>query len=189
MGSFSWYRADRITRKASIQEGDSVRVLIPKEFGGGCIKGKYCDYGVVEQNGQEYDVYDLLAVWNKEQVIGERSLLNKQHLGKAVKDLLDIEVEEGSYTPSQAAVYNNRTIGIEIACYDDQMATLKYPLKIVSARNKCTYEECEGISYQDPDQGFNATDRYSNNYCNVVLNRERLFRERGIDQALATRGV
>ena len=34
---------------------------------------------------------------------------------------------------------------------------LKYPLKLVSASYKGTYEECEGRSYGDPNQGFYKT--------------------------------
>ena len=52
---------------------------------------------------------------------------------------------------------NNRLKGIEIGCYDAQIDRLKYPLKLVSASYKGTYEECEGRSYGDPEQGFSKT--------------------------------
>lgn len=40
MGSFSWLRADRSTKRKNITGGDSYKILIPKEFGGGYIKEK-----------------------------------------------------------------------------------------------------------------------------------------------------
>ena len=52
---------------------------------------------------------------------------------------------------------NNRCKGIDIGCYDDQIDRLKYPLKLVSASYKGTYEDCEGKSYGDPNQGFGKT--------------------------------
>lgn len=45
MGSFSWLRADRSTKRKNIAKGDSYKILIPKEFGGGYIKDVYHDYG------------------------------------------------------------------------------------------------------------------------------------------------
>ena len=34
---------------------------------------------------------------------------------------------------------------------------LKYPLKLVSVSYKGTYEDCDGVSYGDPNQGFFRT--------------------------------
>ena len=45
-----------------------------------------------------------------------------------------------------------RNIGIAIACYDEQNAKLKYPIKLAHAKSKA-YEAC-GPSDSDPDQGF-----------------------------------
>ena len=47
MGSFSWLRADRTTRRSNLTDGDRYKILIPKEFGGGFIKDTYFDYGYV----------------------------------------------------------------------------------------------------------------------------------------------
>ena len=49
---------------------------------------------------------------------------------------------------------NNRVLGIDIGCCDGQMSKLKYPLKLVSASFKETYEDLETCSFDDPDQGF-----------------------------------
>lgn len=47
MGSFSWTRAEHITRRSNLTGGDSYKILVPKEFGGGYIKDTYFDYGQV----------------------------------------------------------------------------------------------------------------------------------------------
>ena len=41
----------------------------------------------------------------------------------------------------------NRCKGIEIGCYDKEIDELKYPLKLVSASYKGTYEECDKYMY------------------------------------------
>ena len=47
MGSFSWLRADKTTKRKNLTKGDRYKILIPKEFGGGFIKDTYYDYGYV----------------------------------------------------------------------------------------------------------------------------------------------
>ena len=65
MGSFSWLRADRTTKRSNIAGGDSYKILIPKEFGGGFIKDIYYDYGYVFHGTEnEADLYGILAYWN-----------------------------------------------------------------------------------------------------------------------------
>ena len=45
MGSFSWLKADDLTKVENIACGYPFKFLIPKEFGGGFIKDIYQDYG------------------------------------------------------------------------------------------------------------------------------------------------
>lgn len=47
MGSFSWLRATKTTKRKNIVEGDKYKILIPKEFGGGFIIDTYFGYGYV----------------------------------------------------------------------------------------------------------------------------------------------
>lgn len=47
--------------------------------------------------------------------------------------------------------------GICIGCDDKDIDKLKFPLKLVSASYNRAYEECEGRSYRDPEQGFVKT--------------------------------
>lgn len=151
MGSFSWIRADMTTKRANLTMGDSYKILVPIEFGGGYIKDKYWDYGYVnaEDNDKravyinakgkkytltdEHDLYGILAWWNKDKFDG-----NMNYILENVK------------TRNQEI----RRKGIDIGCYAEQINKLKYPLKLVSARYKGTYEDCDMISYDDPEQGF-----------------------------------
>lgn len=57
----------------------------------------------------------------------------------------------------RTCLQNNRCKGIHIGCYNEEIDRLKYPLKLVSASYKGTYEECKGKSYVDPEQGFYKT--------------------------------
>lgn len=138
MGSFSWNKADKLTAIENIACDKPFKFLIPKEFGGGFIKEKYQDYGHLgtKQNGKhKYDMYELLAFWNNVKGLkynGEYPLMK--------------EVDE--YTDE------NRCKGIDIGCYNEDILTLKYPLKLVSASFMGTYEDLETCSLSDPDQGF-----------------------------------
>jgi len=138
MGSFSWNKADKLTSIENVACGASFKFLIPKEFGGGFIKDEYQDYGYlgIKENGEpKYDMYELLAFWNKADGLkynGEFPLM------KEIDDDTD---------------YNRRK-GIDIGCYDEEIFKLKYPLKLVSPSFIGTYEDLETCSVGDPDQGF-----------------------------------
>lgn len=138
MGSFSWNKADELTNIENVAYGTSFKFLIPQEFGGGFIKDEYQDYGDLgnKENGEpKYDMYELLAFWNKAEGLkyeGEFPLMK--------------EIDEHTD--------HNRGLGIDIGCYDEDILKLKYPLKLVSASFKGTYEDLDKPSFGDPDQGF-----------------------------------
>ena len=138
MGSFSWNKADILTDIENVGYGSSFKFLIPKEFGGGFIKDKYQDYGYLgtkEDREPKYDMYEILAFWNKAEGLkyeGELPLM------KEIDDNTD----------------HNRGLGIDIGCYDKQILRLKYPLKLVSASFKGTYEDLKTCSLGDLDQGL-----------------------------------
>lgn len=145
MGSFSWIRADKTTKRKNLTYGDSYKILIPKEFGGGYIKDTYYDYGYVFYGTErEADLYGILAYWNH----CEGMIYDGDEYPSTMEDIL----ERGNTT-----LQENRCKGIDIGCYDNQIDKLKYPLKLVSASYKGTYEECEMKSYGDPNQGFYKT--------------------------------
>lgn len=152
MGSFSWLKADNLTRVKNIAYNKPFKFLIPKEFGGGFIKEHYQDYGDLgmKDNGNpKYDMYELLAFWNSDM----------SYKDGTVRDYLQYDGEFPLMKEVDRFTDNNRCIGIDIGCYDYQIDKLKYPLKLVSASYNGTYEECEGKSYGDPDQGFYETYR------------------------------
>jgi len=147
MGSFSWMKADGLTKVANIAYDTSFKFLIPKEFGGGFIKDTYQDYGYLgkKENGHpKYDMYEILAFWNKD-------LIQNEELKYDGEFPLMKEIDK--YTN------DNRSLGIDIGCYDNQIDKLKYPLKLVSASYKGKYEDLETYSYGDPDQGFHSVYR------------------------------
>ena len=138
MGSFSWNKADELTNIENVAYGTSFKFLIPQEFGGGFIKDEYQDYGYLgtkEDGEPKYDMYELQAFWNKAEGLkyeGEFPLMK--------------EIDEHTD--------HNRGLGIDIGCYDEDILKLKYPLKLVSASFKGTYEDLDRPSFGDPDQGF-----------------------------------
>ena len=146
MGSFSWLKADKLTKVANVAYGKPFKFLIPKEFGGRYIKDRYQGYGYLgskKDGNPKYDMYELLAFWNKELVLGELKSENP------VSGLKEID----KYSDE------NRLWGINIGCYDDQVNRLRFPLKLVSCSFKGTYEDLETPSYWDPDQGSCETYR------------------------------
>lgn len=138
MGSFSWNKADYGTQIANITYGAPFKFLIPKEFGGGFIEDRYQDYGDLGTNSNgkpKHDMYELLAFWNVPSQVkynGEFPPLK--------------EIDEHTE--------HNRSIGTDIGCYNAEIDKLTYPLKLVSASCKLSYEEIDRPSYGDPDQGF-----------------------------------
>ena len=147
MGSFSWLRADKTTKRKNLTEGDRYKILIPKEFGGGFIKDTYYDYGYVFHGTEnEADLYGILAYWNGCE--GMDYSYECGHYPKTMEEILKY---------GNTCKQSNRTIGISVGCGKECIDKLKYPLKLVSASYKGTYEDCEGRSYNDPEQGFIKT--------------------------------
>ena len=146
MGCSSWMRADKTTKRNNITDGDSYKILVPKEFGGGFIKDHYQGYGQVPWDTEDNmaDLYGILAYWNK----CEGMIYDGNEYPSTMEDIL---------SRGKTSFQNNRCKGINIGCYDSQIDKLKYPLKLVSASYKGTYEDCKGVSYSDPNQGFYKT--------------------------------
>lgn len=147
MGGFSWMRADRTTKRSNLTNGDRYKILIPKEFGGGFIKDTYYDYGYVfeyDDTKENADLYGILAYWNK----CKGMIYDGEDYPSTMEDILK---------RGKTYLQSNRCKGVNIGCYDEDIDKLKYPLKLVSASYKGTYEECDGKSYGDPNQGFCKT--------------------------------
>ena len=131
MGCFSWLRADGTTKQINFVPGDTIKMLIPKEFGGGYFKGSYDGYGrITSRTGESCDVYEVIAFWNTN----------------------DLKTDD--FPRISEATDENRLVGIDIGCYDEEQERLKFPIKLVSASYKGTYEDCKNFSKSDPSQGF-----------------------------------
>lgn len=147
MGSFSWLRADKTTKRSNLVDGDKYKILIPAEFGGGYIIDTYYDYGYLfeyDRSKPNADLYGILAYWNKCE--------GMQFDGTEYPSTMQEILERGN-----TCLQDNRSKGIYIGCRKEDIDKLKYPLKLVSVSFKGTYEECEGKSYTDPNQGFFKT--------------------------------
>lgn len=147
MGSFSWTKADELTKVANIVCYKPFKFLIPKEFGGGFIKDYYQDYGELgtkPDGTPKYDMYELLAFWNADCTLPSGTTVRAELKYDGDFPLMK-EIDENTI--------HNRNLGIDIGCYSRQIDKLKYPLKLVSASFTGTYESCDGVSYGDPNQG------------------------------------
>lgn len=160
MGQFSWL--DCVTGEQIIDnKRKSVYVLVPKEFGGGHIKeGVYDGYG----HFGGHDIYELVADWNKEYISMENIFNSPYYMGGGVSHIewmlkWGIKSIERSCQKLLKFLSNapltrdeKREVGIAIACYDEQNASLKYPIKITYNKD-AVYEDCNP-SDADPDQGW-----------------------------------
>lgn len=152
MGSFSWLKADNLTNVANIVYKSPFKFLIPKEFGGGFIEDTYQDYGYLgtkEDGSSKYDMYELLAFWNKDSLKEQGAELKYDGEFPLMKEI-------DQYTSE------NRKLGISIGCYRSQVDELKYPLKLVSASYLGEYEDLGTCSYNDPHQGLSPFYRKRN---------------------------
>lgn len=139
MGQFSWLKADDLTQVANITYNAIIKVLIPLEFGGGFIKGAYNGYGRIQsQNGNVYDLHELLYLWNE------------NNNNKKDRKLNPLKTVDEEFTD------DNSWNGICINT-DANIVDLKYPLKLVSASYDGTYEDLDMISFNCPWQGERMT--------------------------------
>lgn len=90
------------------------------------------------------DLYGILAYWNKR----PNMIYDGDKYPSTMEDIL---------TKGKTGHYGNRWRGINISRFNGDIDKLKYPLKLVSASYKGTYEDCEGRSYSDPAQGWVKT--------------------------------
>lgn len=147
MGQFSWLYADTKKQLVDNKRADAW-LLVPSEFqdeyGEAIYESCYDGYG----HFGGYDVYELIALWNKEmipeiiekmkhgewQCYGEQNISNLQNFYEGKK--IDCEL---------------RWLGILMACGDEHNRRLKYPIKITTKVMK--YENVKP-SLRDPKQGW-----------------------------------
>ena len=162
MGCFSWMYATAPTSSkepVNIVPGDKVKVLVPTEFGGGCIDGEYCGYGrVKDADGVRYDVHELLTLWNSPTLRGmvarhigvsdDKALARKACDNYADSYDYDASVSDAlrSFSIHWSHVWSRKT--------RKYSSLLRYDLKIARPEDDVTYEDCRHFSASDPDQGF-----------------------------------
>ena len=193
MGQFSWIYSDTNKQLFDNYKADTYLLVPPpfqEKYGKAIYEGCYDGYG----RFGKYDVYDLIAEWNREflsedmlrdkpklenygglydfekrslaeqgyseEEINAKDLEQKQkyfengmaRYKESVQRLLDYK--SGLSDAEMAKKYNKdwkREIGIDIACYDEQNASIPYSIKITT--KPMAYETVEP-SLSDPNQGW-----------------------------------
>lgn len=154
MGYFTWTDARRepklkangdYTAKDKIGYGGFAKIVCPDDTE--IIENYYEGYG--EFNGK--DVYDLVVDWNKEHledIFNNLFQKNPNHWGSHLKTLavcyqnddkngMNMEIERLILTEKEQPYFKNewkRTIGIAIACGEDENKALPFPIKITSTK-------------------------------------------------------
>lgn len=195
MGSFSFMKADNMTKVANIVCHEPFKFLIPHSFGGGYIKDYYQDYGYLSIardssnprlfNEPKYDMYELLAVWNHE-------FLNKYY---GEEKVIVTKLPDGTLNMMPEISENtnkNREAGIDLFHSEFYYEPFIYQLKLVSCSYSGDYETLEGVSISDPEQGFTKTLREKNEYryehmLNKLAEARKNYRTKyGIDYKLGS---
>lgn len=158
MGQFSWLYCDSGKQMVDGKVKNSY-LLVPREFGGGHIV-ENCYNGYGRMGG--HDVYDLVADWNREWASQNPDYVT--YRGDKLSDYgwypfytdltLSREevIEKWKKTGDTRFWYEWRIIGIDLACYDEDNANLRYPIKIAEDEISI-YERCRP-SDSDPNQGW-----------------------------------
>ena len=151
MGNFSYLYSDYneySNSKGGIEENDDVVLLIPKEFGGRNIIGKYDGYGNIISGKEKYSIAAINAIWNYERI---RRILETD-FGITGKLGIELNSDENSEL-FESLRYFGSLIKDEIA------VRLKYPVKIVRKTESVkNYEDYEFACIWDCDQGWNDVD-------------------------------
>lgn len=187
MGSFSWNVLGDSHGILNIYYGRPVKILIPKEYGGGYVAGKYDDYGrFFDGTPHSINLYEWIAAWNvveddlsmtdedisslkyipyhiKRECSNSELLMRMKALGW--KDVLEKHRYYFETLKNRLPVISEKTndiegIGIMLGCYDKNHANLAYPLRIVDFRENVSYEDLKGFSSEDENFGVGFTKLY-----------------------------
>lgn len=159
MGCFSWMFADTDNEEA-LNMGMRAYVACPD--GTMIYERSYDGHGVFGG----YDIYDLVVDWNKAYISENnirKSAIPEKKTGysqseieeyergcKRIRDFISGKSDE--YMKEKYGERYKRSIGIDIACYDEENAALKYPIKI--CKEKPVGYNLIPASNNDPNQGF-----------------------------------
>lgn len=160
MGCFSWMFADTNNTK---------NLLINRSGYVACPDGSFIEVDIYGGYGcfDGHDVYELVVDWNRDFL---KEIINKRenNPGKATREdfITDEFVDLVMKSDEKAQEYINahikpesylrtdwkRNLGIYLACYDEDNATLPFPIKITE-KTKIPYNELPP-SDGDENQGF-----------------------------------
>lgn len=147
MGQFSWIYSDTKKQLVNGKQADTY-LLVPPEFqekyGKAIYETCYDGYGHFDC----YDIYELIALWNKEMIpaIIEKIRLGEWH-GGSERDIPDLQ----NFYEDKEFDCELRWLGIVMACYGEDNRSLKYPIKI--ATKTMEYNDAKP-SLRDPKQGW-----------------------------------
>ena len=155
MGCFSWMFSD-YNNALPLNIGMPCYLMCPD--GNAIYEPSYDGYG----HFSGHDVFSLVVDWNHEEIRHyleqsvHKSLCSwhESFLILVENDLFEAERNAGLFFHDNEWLLREwkRTLGIDIACYDDQNLSLKYPIKITTTP-KIHYEMLPA-SLSDVNQGF-----------------------------------
>lgn len=169
MGCFSWMFADKNNKK-SLKIGHKGYILTPDNQFIRTPEGGYKGYGEFFDNnkGKKVDVYELVVDWNRSHLSEiiknplrntafdtdfDMSLAVLAEKGDDVaEEFIENEVKAGRISKYLLSDWK-RSLGITIACYNEDNQRLPFPIKIVSCKNCGNYEDLPA-SKRDDRQGF-----------------------------------
>lgn len=155
MGCFSWMFADKANRKPLLI-GKPAYVITPDS--NNIYESHYAGYGGFDGN----DIYELVVDWNRDfigQIFNDRCIsflhFSATEYAEAIMlgDDFAFSFLKKHLNPENWYLKDwKREVGILIACYDSDNATLPFPIKI-AASDKYAYSDLPA-SKGDPGQGF-----------------------------------
>lgn len=148
MGQFSWLYSDTCKQLLDDVHADTY-LLVPKPFQNKYGKAIYesCYDGYGRFGG--HDIYDLIPEWNKEMIpeIIQRIKNGNWVCSVSERDIMNLQ----AYYEGKEIERELSFLGIIMACYDEDNAALKYPIKITTKMME--YDEV-APSLGDPNQGW-----------------------------------
>ena len=152
MGQFSWIYSDTEEQLLDDVVADTYLLVPPafqEKYGESIHERCYDGYG----HFGGHDVYDLIALWNKEMI---PEILRRKANGNWQARILDEDIEHlQNFYHDKKIECELRHIGIMMACHDEDNAALEYPVKIT--RSPRDYNTTSP-SLRDPKQGWSSDD-------------------------------
>ena len=129
MGQFSWIYSDTKEQMINGRMVDSYLLVPPpfqEKYGISIHTHCYDGYG----NFGAYDVFDLVAEWNKEMI---PEIIRRVKNGSWKCSVRESEIKNLiNYYEGKPISCELRILGITMACYDEDNFALEYPIKIVT---------------------------------------------------------